>query len=132
MRTPLKVKTDYLNILLDLAAQRTRERGDRAYERVLGMPLRDVRLLRIIGTQPGISMGALSDGSGLEKTLASKVIGSLVKRGLVERQIGRKDARNVHLMLTEAPRNGYSTALSTPTRACCCKPSRNWNHRAPR
>jgi len=79
MRAPLKVKTDYLNILLDLAAQRTRERGDRAYERVLGMPLRDVRLLRMIGTQPGISMGALSDGSGLEKTLASKVIGSLVK-----------------------------------------------------
>ena len=102
MRTPLKVKTDYLNILLDLAAQRTRERGDRAYERVLGMPLRNVRLLRIIGTQPGISMGALSDGSGLEKTLASKVIGSLVKRGLVERQIGRKDARNVHLMLTDS------------------------------
>ena len=102
MRAPLKVKTDYLNILLDLAAQRTRERGDRAYERVLGMPLRDVRLLRMIGTQPGISMGALSDGSGLEKTLASKVIGSLVKRGLVERQIGRKDARNVHLTLTDS------------------------------
>jgi DNA-binding MarR family transcriptional regulator len=97
----MKVKTDYLNILLDLAAQRTRERGDRAYERVLGMPLRDVRLLRMIATQPGISMGALADGSGVEKTLASKLIGSLVKRGLVERQIGRSDARNIHLMLTD-------------------------------
>jgi DNA-binding MarR family transcriptional regulator len=86
---------------LVLAAQRTRERGDRAYERVLGMPLRDVRLLRMIGVQPGIAMGALSDESGLEKTLASKVVGSLVKRGLVERMIGQKDARNVHLVLTD-------------------------------
>ncbi|HAU57660.1 MAG TPA: MarR family transcriptional regulator [Comamonadaceae bacterium] len=101
MRRPLKLKTDYLNLLLDLAAQRTRERGDRAYERVLGMPLRDVRLLRMIGAQPGIAMGALSDGSGLEKTLASKVVGSLAKRGLLERQIGQKDARNVHLVLTD-------------------------------
>lgn len=101
MRNPIKVKTDYLNILLDLAAQRTRERGDRAYERVLGMPLRDVRLLRMIGKEPGIAMGALSDSSGLEKTLASKVVGSLVKRGLVERVIGQKDARNIHLMLTD-------------------------------
>ncbi|EKD97163.1 MAG: MarR family transcriptional regulator [uncultured bacterium] len=101
MRHHLKIKTDYLNLLLDLAAQRTRERGDRAYERVLGMPLRDVRLLRMIGVQPGIAMGALSDESGLEKTLASKVVGSLVKRGLVERMIGQKDARNVHLVLTD-------------------------------
>lgn len=101
MRAPLKVKTDYLNILLDLAAQRTRERGDRAYERVLGMPLRDVRLLRMIGKDPGIAMGALADGSGLEKTLASKVVGSLHKRGLVERQIGEKDARIVRLILTD-------------------------------
>lgn len=101
MRSPLKLKADYLNILLDQAAQRTRERGDRAYERALGMPLRDIRLLRMVGAQPGIAMGALSEGSGLEKTLASKVVGSLVKRGFVERVIGQKDARNVHLVLTK-------------------------------
>lgn len=101
MRPPLKVKTDYLNILLDQAAQRTRVRGDRAYERVLGMPLRDVRLLRMIGTHPGIAMGALAEDSGLEKTMASKVVGALVNRGLVERQIGQKDARNIHLVLTD-------------------------------
>lgn len=101
MRAPLQIKSDYLNILLDLAAQRTRELGDLAYGRVLGLPLRDVRLLRMIGTQPGISMGTLAHASGLEKTLASKVVGSLVKRGLVQRLIGQKDARNVHLILSD-------------------------------
>lgn len=101
MRKPLNIKSDYLNIQLDLAAQRTKELGDLAYERALGMPLRDVRLLRMIGVQPGISMGTLAHDSGLEKSLASKVVGSLVSRGLVERVMGKKDARNVHLLLTD-------------------------------
>lgn len=99
---PLKLKSDYLNILLDVAAQRTRERGDRAYERSLGVSLRDIRLLRMIGSAPGIAMGELSAEAGLEKTLASKLVGSLVQRELVARQIGQKDARNIQLTLTEA------------------------------
>lgn len=102
MQKPLKLKSDYVNILLDVIAQRTRERGDLAYERCLGISLRDVRLLRMIGSAPGIAIGALSAQSGIEKTIASKLISSLVQRGLVAREIGRKDARNVHLSLTEA------------------------------
>lgn len=102
MREPLKLKTDYLNLLLDVAGQRTRERGDLAYGRHVGVSLRDVRLLRLIGKQPEIVMGELCSASGVEKTLASKLVSSLVQRGLVERHIGEHDARQIRLCLTDA------------------------------
>lgn len=105
MRKPLKLKSDYINLLLDVAAQRTRERGDLAYERSLGLPLRDVRLLRLIGGKPGVVMGELAEVSGIEKTLASKIIGALVQRGFVVRHIGQKDARQIHLELSDEGAN---------------------------
>lgn len=102
MREPLQLKSDYTNIVLDVVAQRTRERGDRAYEKHLGLSLRDIRLLRLIGATPGMIMGDLSEASGIEKTLASKLVGALVRRGLVRRHIGQQDARQVQLELTDA------------------------------
>ena len=59
MQQALQSKGDYTNILLDIAAQRTRERGDRAYEKHLGVSLRDIRLLRLIGLTPGVIMSSL-------------------------------------------------------------------------
>jgi DNA-binding MarR family transcriptional regulator len=102
MQTPLKLKSDYINVLLDTAAERTRERGSRVYEIELGVSLRDLRLLRTIGSSPGISMGQLLHASAIEKTLGSKLVGALVRRGLVMRQIGVEDARQIHLFLTES------------------------------
>lgn len=102
MRKPLQIKSGYTNIVLDMVAQRTRERGDRAYEKHLGLSLRDIRLLRLIGATPGMTMGDLSEASAIEKTLASKLVGALVRRGLVSRHIGREDARQVQLELTDA------------------------------
>lgn len=101
MHAPLKIKTNYINILLDIAAQKTRERGDLVYECQLGVSLRDLRLLRLIGVQPGVVMGELTEQSGIEKTLASKLVSSLVHKGLVVRQIGQKDARKTHLALSQ-------------------------------
>lgn len=102
MPAPLTLKSDYLNLLLDLASQRSRERGNRVYEIVLGIPARDLRLLRTIGNDPGLTMGELAYRTTVEKTLASKLVGSLVERGLVQRQIGSTDARQIQLTLTDA------------------------------
>ncbi len=102
MHAPLRLKNDYLNVLLDLASQRTRDRGSRVYEIELGLSIRDVRLLRMIGGAPGITMGQLVQTCGIEKTLVSKLVGSLVQRKLVERQIGTEDARQIHLCLSQA------------------------------
>lgn len=102
MHAPLQLKTDYINVLLDVASARTRDRGSRVYELELGISIRDVRLLRMIGGAPGITMGQLVQTCGIEKTLVSKLVGSLVQRELVERQIGNEDARQIHLSLTPA------------------------------
>jgi DNA-binding MarR family transcriptional regulator len=102
MHKPLHLKTDYLNVLLDLASERTRDRGSRVYEIELGVSIRDVRLLRMIGGAPGITMGQLVQSCGIEKTLVSKLVGSMVQRALVQRRIGTQDARQIHLELTDA------------------------------
>lgn len=101
MHKPLQLKTDYLNVLLDVASERTRDRGSRVYEIELGLSIRDVRLLRMIGGTPGITMGQLVQSCGIEKTLVSKLVGSLVQRALVQRRIGTEDARQIHLELTD-------------------------------
>ncbi|CAJ93180.1 transcriptional regulator, MarR-family [Cupriavidus necator H16] len=102
MPRALRLKSDYINILLDMAAERTRERGSRVYEEKFGVSLRDIRLLRMIGSAPGITMGQLVQQSAIEKTLASKLVGALVKRDLVQREISTEDARQVCLFLSEA------------------------------
>ena len=102
MHAPLRLKDDYLNVLLDLASQRTRDRGSRIYEIELGLSIRDVRLLRMIGAAPGITMGQLVQTCAIEKTLVSKLVSSLVQRELVERQIGAEDARQIRLCLSPA------------------------------
>lgn len=100
-RQPLDIKSDYINVLLDVASERTRYRGSQVYEVELGLSIRDLRLLRMVGVAPGISMGELVQQSGIEKTLASKHVSALVQRGWVERQVGQADARQVVLALTD-------------------------------
>lgn len=102
IRPPLDIKSDYLNVLLDVASERTRYRGSQVYETELGLSIRDLRLLRMVGMAPGISMGELVQQSGIEKTLTSKIVSALVQRGWVERQLGQADARQVLLALTDA------------------------------
>ena len=100
-RQPLDIKSDYINVLLDVASERTRYRGSQVYEVELGLSIRDLRLLRMVGAAPGISMGELVQQSGIEKTLASKHVSALVQRGWVERHVGQADARQVVLSLTD-------------------------------
>lgn len=100
--SPLQIKTDYLNVLLDIASQRTQQRGSCVYELRLGVSLRDLRLLRAIGTHPNITVGELVTHCGIEKTLTSKRVSALVKKHLIGRRFSKRDARRVKLHLTEA------------------------------
>jgi DNA-binding MarR family transcriptional regulator len=70
------------------------------YEAECGVTLRDLRVLRFIGMQPGISLGPLIALTYLEKTLVSKLVTALAKRGLLTRSTGTVDARVINLYLT--------------------------------
>lgn len=102
---PLALKSDYLNVLLDQATNRTQERGSLIYELKLGVSLRELRALRAVGGTPGITIGGLVERCGIEKTLTSKLVSTLVQRHLVRRQIGAHDARQTELYLTDQGRD---------------------------
>ena len=108
-RKPLNVRVDYITITLDVVNERLKSVGSELYQRECGVSLRELRLLRFIGNEPGLTLTGLIEKSFLEKTLASKAITGLVKRGFVVRSIGPVDARHVCLELTDA---GVDTVMN--------------------
>lgn len=102
MRKPIAVKLDYLTLKLDLANEIAKAAASRVYERECGASLRDLRLMRFIGAEPGLTLTRLIEHTSLEKTLASKAITTLVERGWVTRSVGAIDARHISLQLTDA------------------------------
>lgn len=109
LRKPLKVKLDYVTVTLDVMNERVKSQASSIYERECGVTLREVRLLRFIGSEPGLTLTRLIEQTYLEKTLASKAITALVRRGLVVRSVGTEDARQINLELTDA---GVDTVMS--------------------
>lgn len=99
--TPLQLEVDYATITLDVVNERMKAQASELYQRECGVSLREVRLLRFIGNEPGLTLTRLIECSHLEKTLASKAVTALVRRGLVLRSVGTTDARQICLYLTE-------------------------------
>lgn len=95
---------DYLSVRLELLSKLTKDMGSAIYEREHGVTLRELRVLRLAHHTAGITQGEVVLHSMLEKTLVSRMVTSLVRRGLLERQIGAHDARLFHLYLTDRGR----------------------------
>ncbi len=108
-RKPLNVHVDYVTITLDVVNERLKAQGSELYQRECGFSLRELRLLRFIGNEPGLTLTRLIERSFLEKTLASKAVTSLVQRGLVVRSVGQADARQICLELTD---DGVAAVMS--------------------
>ena len=92
---------DFLTFRLDVLSDQAKQMATDAYEEACGVSLRELRILRQAYHQPGITQSEVSVGAYLEKTLVSKLVTSLARRGLLVRQIGEEDARWVQLVLTE-------------------------------
>ena len=95
---------DYLTVRLDVLTNLAKDTASEVYERDHGVSLRELRVLCLAYHTPGITQGEVVLHSMLEKTQVSRMITSLVQRGVLQRQIGAKDARLVHLHLTPAGR----------------------------
>ena len=91
---------DFLNFRIEVLNHIAKQTASEAYRRHCGVTLNDLRILRLVGHHAGISQGPLAKLAYIEKTMVSKLITGLVKRGLVERRIGVDDARQVNLFLT--------------------------------
>lgn len=98
---PLKVKLDYVTFRMDVVNELAKSVASTVYEKEVGLSLRDLRLMRFIATRPGLTVTQLVEQTHLEKTLTSKSVADLVRRGLVVRAIGETDARQTNLFVTK-------------------------------
>ncbi len=78
------------------------------YRRDFGVSLMEWRILALLGGFAPLRLTELAKESGLDKSQASRAIAALVARGLVLREIGREDAREVALRLSAAGRRTYA------------------------
>ncbi len=98
---PMQIKLDYVTFKMDIVSERAKEVASKVYQREVGLGLRELRLMRFIGSYPGLTLTSLIAQAHVEKTLVSKAVTALVERELVARSIGEADARQISLHLTK-------------------------------
>jgi len=77
------------------------------YRHEFGVSLMEWRTLALLGDFAPMTLKQLGQQAGLDKSLASRVVAGLVERGLVLREIGPEDAREVALRLSAAGRRTH-------------------------
>ena len=95
-------RDSFLTFRLDQLSQTAMAKASKVYKERLGLNIRELRVLRAIGDQPGLSSRSLSEATFIEQTLVSKHLRKLVDAGLVQRELESADARRVALHLTAA------------------------------
>jgi DNA-binding MarR family transcriptional regulator len=93
-------RDSFLTFRLDQLSQTAMAKASQVYKERLGLNIRELRVLRAIGDQPGLSSRTLSEATFIEQTLVSKHLRKLVDAGLVQRALESADARRVALHLT--------------------------------
>ena len=90
----------YLNFRLDILSSEAMKAADAIYRRRCGLDVRHLRILRLVGHQPGITFSQLAQETRLERALTSRIVSALSAKGLVRRCASDRDARQFHLHLT--------------------------------
>jgi DNA-binding MarR family transcriptional regulator len=93
-------RLEHLNFRLDVLSELAKSVASGLYEAECGVTLRELRVLRFVDMEPGISLGPLIVLTYLEQTLVSKLVTALARRGLLTRSTGTEDARVINLYLT--------------------------------
>lgn len=68
----------------------------------VGYDIRTIRVLRLVGDNPGITFAEITAVTGLERSLTSRLIQLLVRNELVTRRNFETDARRFGLYITDA------------------------------
>jgi DNA-binding MarR family transcriptional regulator len=71
------------------------------YEREVNLTLRELRILRTVGSTPGIVHSKIVEQVLFEKSLVSRLISCLVKKSYLKRAIDQTDARRISFTLTK-------------------------------
>lgn len=91
---------DFLSYRLEWVSKLVRAEASVVYERECGLDIRQLRVLRIVAERSGLTVAQIVDEAMFERTLVSRLISFLVKRGLVARRICDDDARQFRIDIT--------------------------------
>jgi DNA-binding MarR family transcriptional regulator len=89
-----------LTYLLEVIADEAIAGNDAIFLRDLGCSIREIRVLRIVDDNPGITFVEIWEKSGLERSLTSRILQKLIGDGLLLRTSSGTDARKYHLSTT--------------------------------
>ena len=67
--------------------------ADQIFARVVGLPVREMRILRIVDDNPGITFVDIVAATNQERSSVSRTIQKLLKQNLIERRATENDAR---------------------------------------
>ncbi len=89
-----------LTYLLEVIADEAIAGNDAIFLRDLGCSIREIRVLRIVDDNPGITFVEIWEKSGLERSLTSRILQKLIGDGLLLRTSSGTDARKYYLSTT--------------------------------
>lgn len=73
----------------------------RLFQERFGLTVHDLRVLRLVDDQPGVTFTSLARQTKFERTATSRILSRLIKQGLIRREIDDSDAR--HFLLQTTP-----------------------------
>lgn len=113
-----------LTFRLDVLAQDAISANDAIFVKAVGCTIREVRVLRLIDDFPDITFIEICRATGLERSLASRIIRRLLALQLVRRDNDAKDARRFGLSTTDLGkhRRTEARALSDKLEITLCAP----------
>lgn len=91
----------FLSYRLDLLSESVAAIVSQIYEREVNLTLRELRVLRTVGSNPGIAHSDMVKQVLFEKSLVSRLVSGLVKRSYLKRSIDADDARRLPLTMTK-------------------------------
>lgn len=86
--------------------------ADRMFHQHFGLHIHELRVLRLIDDQPGITFTRLAELTKFERTATSRILSRLIKAGHVRRKIDEADAR--HFLLTTTAKAKALRARADP------------------
>lgn len=85
---------------MDVLSKAANDASEDRFKAFTGLEIRTIRVLRLIGNNPGITFAEIVERAGLERSLASRMIQHLVREGHIERRNSPEDARRFELYVT--------------------------------
>jgi len=72
------------------------------FKKRFGLDVHELRVLRLIGDEPGVTFTELAQKTRFERSATSRILSRLIKGSLVRREIDATDARKFRLHITRA------------------------------